>query len=173
MTRVIRWRTLGVVVLLACVIVAFAALAWGTFRPVPGHSVLGAPAPALTIKTFDGRTLSLQQLRGKPVVLNFWASWCVPCHQEQKALNTWAQIYGQRLSFVGVDIRDAEPAARSYLADERVQYVTGTATTGSYHDFGVQSPPDTFFIDRSGTIVARYTGALDNTNLDLYIGQVL
>ena len=173
MTRVIGWRTATLGFLAICIIVAFAALLWGTFKPVAGRSVLGSSAPDITLRTFDGRALTLQQLRGKPVVLNFWASWCVPCHQEQKTLNERAQMYGTKLAFVGVDIQDSDNAARSYLSAEHVAYVTGSVTSGHYADFGVKAPPDTFFIDRAGTIVARYTGPLDGTNLDLYIGQVL
>jgi len=103
-------------------------------------------------------------------VLNFWASWCVPCRQEAPVLNAAARRYDGRVQFLGADIKDSDQAARAYLSELGVPYLAGPISQGSEKDFGVSAPPETFFIDRQGSIVARITGPVDAKRLDVYLG---
>ena len=155
------------------VAVVLTALTWGTIRATaPQPTLVGSAAPDITLKGFDGRVSSLGQLRGEPVVLNFWASWCQSCDQEQAALNRAAATNSKRVHFVGADISDSEPAAKAYLADQRVNYLTGVADSHGAAAYHVKSPPETFLIDARGIIVARFTGPIDAANLSLYMTRI-
>jgi len=166
-----RLRRVGIGVTALFVAVVLTALTWGTIRATtPQTTLVGATAPELSLKTFDARVISLQSLRGRPVVLNFWASWCQTCHQEQAALNAAADRNGAQ--FLGVDIQDSQSAARSYLLDEHVSYPSGTSDARTVSEYRVKSPPETFFINARGLVVARYTGPIDAANLALYMTQI-
>ena len=131
--------------------------------------LLGQPAPDMTFAALDGRYLELSTFRGGPLVVNFWASWCVPCKQEAPVLNAAARDYEGRVQFVGVDIQDSDSAARTYQAEVLTPYPVGPATKGSYRDWGVIAPPETFFIDRQGLVVAKIVGPVDRQRLEVYL----
>jgi len=133
-------------------------------------SLLGQGSPDITIAALDGRQLALSDFRGTPLVVNFWASWCVPCRQEAPALNAAAREYKGRVQFLGVDIQDSDSAARAYQAEFMSPYPVGPAIKGSYREWGVTAPPETFFIDRQGVVVSKVVGRVDDNLLKVYIG---
>lgn len=150
-----------------------AALAWSLVRAersTPEQS--GQAVPGITVAALDGSEVRLQDLRGMPVVLNFWASWCVPCRQEAPALNAAASAYAGRIRFLGVDIQDSDQPARAYQDQVRSPYPVGPAVRGSERDFGVTAPPETFFIDRAGVVSARVVGPLQARRLELAIEEL-
>lgn len=114
------------------------------------------PAPAFSLPRVTGAgKLSLASLRGKVVVLNFWASDCVPCKQEQKQLNAASDRWlGKGVVFLGMDEVEVRSFARGYLTHYKVPYVSvadgDSSVAGRY---GVTGTPETFFIDRRGRIV--------------------
>jgi cytochrome c biogenesis protein CcmG/thiol:disulfide interchange protein DsbE len=121
------------------------------------------PAPEFRLPRLDtGKTLDLADLRGRPVVLNFWASWCVPCKDEAPLLERAWQIYrGRGLSVVGVNIQDLEREARRFVA------ATGTTfpnvrdgDNSTYQAYGLTGVPETFFVDRQGRILHKFPGAV-------------
>ncbi len=148
------------------------ALGWGLVHPAGAHptSVVGRPAPELTVQVLGGGRLRLSELRGRPVVLNFWASWCGPCHEEQPVLDAAARRLQGRVSFVGVDLRDSTAAAQAYRRQEAVPYPVGSARIPAA--YGVTGPPETFFIDSQGVVVARFVGPLDGPALNRYLQLV-
>lgn len=168
MTRRLGWGAGA-----ALVAVLLAAAGWGMLHPVGpgGGTLIGRPAPALSLRTFDGRTVSLASLRGTPVVLNFWASWCTPCHVEDPHLQRAARDTGGQVAFMGVNFRDDESAARAYAAAAGDPYPVGRPTTG-LDGWGVTAPPHTFFIDAGGTVTASFTGPVDLPILQRYLGLV-
>jgi thiol-disulfide isomerase/thioredoxin len=124
------------------------------------------PLPAFSGETFDGTTLDLASLRGQPLVLNFWSSWCGPCRQEQEGLelaNTELARRGARM--VGVNIRDDRGAATSYLEEFEVGYpsvfdrpaVLAARLGALAPQLG---PPFTLVVDADGQVAATVTGAL-------------
>lgn len=119
------------------------------------------PVPALTLPTFDGPSISLTSLQGHPVILNFWASWCVPCRDEAPLLEaTWEEFRGQGLIVLGVDTQDLETPARAFLKEFGVTYPNARDPDGTVGRlFGTTGVPETFFIDREGRIREKFPGA--------------
>ncbi len=170
-----RPARLGLAIGGVAALMLISSLTWGLVSAAQRAPInlVGQAAPALTLRSLqDGREIRVANLRGTPVVLNFWASWCVPCRQEAPVLNAAARRYDGRVQFLGADIKDNDQAARAYLTELAVPYPAGPITRGSEKDFGVNAPPDTFFIDRQGSIVSRITGPVDARRLNAFLGLV-
>ena len=131
-------------------------------RDVPSPLV-GRPAVAFSLTTFDGQSLSLEGLRGKVVVLNFWASWCNPaCYEEAPVLERgWRAWRDRGVMVVGVDIQDTVEAAERFMHQFSLTFPNARDLSGKVSiDYGVYGVPETFFIDRRGRIRAKHVGAV-------------
>jgi cytochrome c biogenesis protein CcmG/thiol:disulfide interchange protein DsbE len=140
-------------------------------RAIPSPLV-GRPAPRFSLALFDGGRLSLDELRGKVVVVNFWASWCYPaCYEEAPVLEQGWRRYKERgVVVLGVDIQDTEEAARKFMKQFSLTFPNGPDPGGKISvDFGVYGVPETFFIDRNGRIGKKHVGAVTET---LFTGEV-
>ncbi len=124
--------------------------------PVPFNS----PAPDFTLAAYDGQTYHLADLRGKVVVINFWASWCQPCKDEAPELeNTWRHYKDRNVLFLGIGYVDTETEAKAYLKEFNITYPNGpdlgTRISQAYRIRGV---PETYFIDSAGRLVYSKIG---------------
>src|SRR5688500_2235053 len=121
-------------------------LAWGFLAP-------GAPpqeaAPDFELELLEGGTLSSEDLKGHPVVLNFWASWCIPCREEMPAFERmWDRYRDDGIRIVGVNLQDSRQGAQEFVDDVQVTYPIALDDDGSLaSDLGVRGLPQTFFID--------------------------
>lgn len=117
-------------------------------------------APDFTLTTFDGRSISLQSLRGSVVVVNFWASWCDPCKDEAADLEAFWRAYGDRgVVMLGVDYVDTETEARAYLAQFDITYPNGPDLgTRISQAFRIKGVPETYIIDKNGSLVTNIIG---------------
>ena len=131
-------------------------------RDVPSPLV-NRPAAAFALTTFGGQPMSLEKLRGKIVVVNFWASWCHPaCYEEAPVLERGWRVWQDRgVTVVGIDIQDTDEAAQRFIRDFSLTFPNARDTSGKVSiDYGVYGVPETFFIDRQGRIRAKHVGAV-------------
>jgi cytochrome c biogenesis protein CcmG/thiol:disulfide interchange protein DsbE len=131
-------------------------------RDIPSPLV-GRPAAAFALTTFDGAPMDLAALRGRVVVLNFWASWCYPaCYEEAPVLERGWRAYKDRgVVVLGVDIQDKDEAALKFIKQFSLTFPNAPDRAGKVSvDYGVYGVPETFFIDREGRIRVKHVGAV-------------
>ena len=142
-------------------------------------ALLGKPAPEFSYSTFDGSSIALSSLRGKPVMINCWGSWCVPCKDEAPVLReAWAKYQNTDVQFVGVAIWDKPELARQFAAQEGARWTNGMDEDGKIAiDYGVYGVPESFFISREGVLVDRFvgpfTGQAGGARLEQYLQRLL
>jgi cytochrome c biogenesis protein CcmG/thiol:disulfide interchange protein DsbE len=158
-----RWRRLLITVLPILAIVG--VLAYGFHRDPRYISspLIGHQAPPFTLTLFDGKKLSLDDLRGKAVFINFWSSWCSPCRAEARQLEaSWQRLKDRDLVFLGIDIQDTDQDATAFLKEFGVTYSNGRDPSAKIAiDYGVWGIPESFFIDPEGRITYKHVGALE------------
>jgi DsbE subfamily thiol:disulfide oxidoreductase len=133
------------------------------------QSLTRSPARNFTISRLGGGTIDLASLKGRPVLVNFWASWCVPCREEASTLERAWQTYEPRgVAFVGINIWDSETTASDFTNQFGLTYPNGVDADGKVAiDYGVRGVPETFFIDRQGMLVSKYVGPVLNNGSGL------
>ena len=163
------------------VVVGFIAfLGWGlsnktSVTGLSGATRVGKPAPEFTAQSFDGETIQISGLQGRPVVLNFWSSTCPPCREEARLLESASRDYGDDgVEFLGVNIQDFDGPAREFLEEFGVTYPNVPDRSGAVTiDYGVVGLPVTFFINAEGVVVGRWVGAIKNDRLRTAIDDLL
>jgi cytochrome c biogenesis protein CcmG/thiol:disulfide interchange protein DsbE len=116
----------------------------------------------------------LSAMPDQPVVVNFWASWCLPCEDEAPVLERVARRYRDRVAFVGIDVQDSEANARAFLDRYRVSYPNGPDPDGAISiDYGMSGVPESYFISRDRRIVRKWAGPLDEPRLVAFLDELL
>jgi cytochrome c biogenesis protein CcmG/thiol:disulfide interchange protein DsbE len=162
--RIARYSAVALIVGLALVLTL-------AFRRDP-HDIktgtVGKPAPAFTLPSLaDGTSVSLDQYKGKIVILNFWSSWCIPCKEENPALtNVWERYRGTDVVLLGVVFQDSADAARAYTSRLGNTWASAIDDNGQIAlSYGVFGPPETYFIGADGVIAGRHIGPIDESTL--------
>jgi peroxiredoxin len=134
----------------------------GPARPPPRGLVPAArrkPAPDLQVTAFDGRTITLDGFRGRPVLVNFFESWCPICQVEQPDLSQVARAFAGRVGFVGVSYHDTVAAGRAYQRRFGIPYPLANDPSGrTWARWGVPYQPVTVLVDKQGRIAERFDG---------------
>ena len=155
----------------ALAFVLVAALGAALLRPKSddnaGDPLLNKPAPTFTLATLDGGKLSSAQLRGQPLVLNFWASWCVPCREEAPLLRELSEQRNGKLRVVGVLFQDKnQTQIRKFIADYGLSYPNLLDTDlKTSIDYGLTGVPETVFISADGVVKSVDRGGLSRERL--------
>jgi cytochrome c biogenesis protein CcmG/thiol:disulfide interchange protein DsbE len=160
MTR--RVKTTAQLLALACVAGLLALLVWqlGHQQHAPG---VGAMAPAFTLNRLGGPgKISLAAYRGKPVVLNFWASWCEPCKGEAAVLERdWTSYRDRGVVFLGVDYHDLASDARRFVNAHELTFPMLEDGSGKVTgDYGISQVPETYVLNRQGRVVLHLAGPI-------------
>ena len=153
---------------------AWAALLATRGLPAAGPQV-GDPAPDFAVADLEGQPLRLADLAGRPVIVNFWASWCGPCVEEFPVLARALREHQEDgLAVVGVVVRDNSEAARGFMARMDASWPAAMDPGEEVaRRFGIYAPPETFFIGADGTIAARQIGQLTAADLERQLTLIL
>ena len=157
-----RWQTY----LVFSVLFAFLFLmAWGILYNQSSDLKVGSPAPAFSLETYDGSLVSLDDLKGRVVLINFWSSWCDPCDTEAPEIESAWQYFKteDRIAFVGIAYADTQSGARRFIEDHQITFPNG-ADLGSEisNAYRVRAVPESFLIDPQGNLAAVKYGAFES-----------
>lgn len=151
-------------------------LAYGLISKGSANVDVGQKAPDGPLPRLDGQgTSSLAHYRGRWVLVNFWASWCVPCREESPALEDFfRQHRAQRFTVLGIDTRDLSDDGRSFVAKYGVTYPQLRDGDGnSAHDYGTTGVPENFLVNPRGRLVLIQRGPVDEGYLDRYVAPLI
>lgn len=169
------WIVLGIVALVA-VIIGADLLAGGTL-PLGEQAELTkdmGPAPNFVVKIIDGRKVSLKDFKGKPLIINFWASWCPPCREETPLLVETAKRYKGRVDFLGIVFQDTVANVRQFYSEFDIPYPSAVdPTEAASQAYKITGVPETFFIDAKGHLRGQVIGAINKETLTKMIDETL
>ena len=150
-----------------------ATLALIAFAPFAASA---RPAPSFSVKTLEGKPLKSSDLRQKPMIVDFWATWCAPCRASMPHLSTMQSRYEkQGLTVIGMSVDESGPQGVRKFADKLgVKFTLAMANDEILDAYGpIRSIPTTFFINRKGDIVRRVVGYIDGETMDDYVKEIL
>ena len=135
-------------------------------------------AKDFTVLNAEGQSVKLSQRLGKPIILNFWATWCGPCQMEMPAFDTLAAQYGEDVDFMMINLtdgaRDSVESAAAFIESKGYSFPLYFDTTLTAADtYGAYSIPLTVFINKNGEVVQTHVGAMDEATLERYIKNLL
>ena len=171
----------GLPVLGLLALLGWASLGRGGGSPFGVNRVFGQvevsarPAAPFRLVLMDGRPVNLDDLKGKVVLVDFWASWCAPCRQEAPVLKQVYQEYaGRPVEFIGINIWDRREGAVQYLEQFEVPYPNGIDESGAIAiDYGVRGIPEKFFIDSQGVVRQKFVGPMHADALRSALDELL
>ncbi|GAB4521457.1 MAG: hypothetical protein Fur0018_01980 [Anaerolineales bacterium] len=131
---------------------------------------VGAPAPDFSLPSLKGETISLSGFRGRPVVVNFWASWCGPCRLEMPDIQAQAEKWGDALVILGVNAGEPRGDAQAFVDELGLTFpILLDADNQAQRAYLVQGLPTTIVVDAQGIVQARHIGYMSGEQLDAYL----
>lgn len=133
----------------------------------------GSPAPDFELKNLSGNTIHLSDLRGRPVIINFWATWCVPCRQEMPLIESKYEKYAKEFEVLAVNFNEPEADVQAYVNDLGLTFNVLLDPGGNIQKlYRIRGYPTTYIIDADGNIRAEHIGALSESQLDSYLKMI-
>jgi cytochrome c biogenesis protein CcmG/thiol:disulfide interchange protein DsbE len=156
-----RWRRRWRAAFLLLPAIGFVALLWFGLQRADPKVEAESRVPAFQLPRLEGGSLSSSELEGRPVVVNFWASWCIPCREEAPLLErTWREYKDKGVVIVGINIKDSITAAREFVDEFDITYPIVRDESGELErDFGLTGLPETFFIDHEWEFIGSASGS--------------
>lgn len=163
----------GILITVALVVILSAGL--GKDPQHIDSPLIGKQAPDFALKAVGtGETIDLTQFRGKPLVVNFWATWCRPCYEEHPVLVSNAQLMQGQVQFLGVVFQDKEEKIQQFLNERGTAYPTLVDQAGKTAiAYGVGGVPETFFLNKDGKVVAKFEGPIDPESLQQNVRKAM
>ena len=168
-----RWAA-GVTLVVAAALVALLATRPPATATEVDTPLVGQSAPGIAGATLGGGSFTLAAERGRWVVVNFFASWCPPCEQEQPELVAFAYAHRSAgdAALVGVVFDDGASTARSFMRSTGASWPSVADPSGQIAlDYGVRGPPETFLVSPGGTVVAHFDGPMTSAALDYWLAR--
>ncbi len=172
-------------IMMALCLLAFMASGCGSAAETPAKTkTVAAPAsnvsididsvaPDFTLTTLDGRQLKLSELRGKPVFLNFWATWCPPCVGEMPHFQSLYPKYKDKMHFLAVSIDREKSPVETFAKDKKLTFPIGTDLKQAVASlYRIEAVPTSFLLDKDGKIVAYHLGGMSAKELDGFLSQI-
>ena len=153
--------------------ISIATLALLVLAPSPSHA---RQAPSFSVRTLEGKPLRSTELRNRPLVVDFWATWCGPCRASMPHLSRMQSRYEKRgLAVIGMSVDDGGARSVQRFASRLgVKFTLAMANDEILDAYGpIRSIPTTFFINRKGDIVRRVVGYIDDETMDDYVKEIL
>ncbi|RME44340.1 MAG: TlpA family protein disulfide reductase [Chloroflexi bacterium] len=188
------WLAGGCAIIVACLIAAGmgATLGWAVFGSrlsgagasadsAPATSTrlrgnpVGQPAPAFTLRDVEGTEVTLKDFRGRPVLINFWATWCAPCRSEMPIIEeAYQQHQDEGLIVLAIDVQENPELARTFAGWLGISFTILDDGAGDVARlYRVTAFPTSFFVDRNGVIRAWQVGAMNRSTLDRHLGKIM
>lgn len=134
---------------------------------------VGSPAADFSLQTLNGGTQKLSDLRGKPVMINFWATWCPPCEAEMPMFQQYAEKYADQLVILGVNYAEEKDLVADFVQDYGLTFPILLDSDGSVaYQYYVRSYPSTFFVDADGVVRSQHLGLMSEELLVAYLETV-
>ena len=135
----------------------------------------GKPAPDFTLELYNGGSLTLSEIKGTPVLVNFWASWCPSCRDEAPGMEkVWREYRDRGVLFIGIAVQDREADARAFLKEFDITYPNGPDKTNRISvNYGLTGVPEATFVNRDGLAVHNHIGPMTPGELRTYLDEIL
>ncbi|MDE3074240.1 MAG: TlpA family protein disulfide reductase [Chloroflexota bacterium] len=162
----------GLLVAAPLAVALLAAGGWWYLQRAPSTPAVGRVAPGFQLPSLDGKDMALNDFRGRPVLVNIWATWCGPCKEEMPTLQSASQSHPQ-LVVLGVDNAESAIVVRPYVNKVGVTFPILLDLDGSLIDrYRVVGTPTSYFVDKDGVMRAIHLGAMDAGTLKLELAKI-
>lgn len=159
--------------ILIAIFIFFSGSTLNSDRKANYPPTVGSPAPEFNLEVINGEKMGLNDLLGKPVVLNFWATWCQPCRNEMPLFQRYAVKLIDQVHFIGINEQEAPGTVNQYLNEFGITFPILLDMTGDIaQTYYVRSFPSTFFIGSDGVLRAQHIGELDEKMLVIYLNTI-
>lgn len=166
---------LGILIAGFTTFLAIGVLGTSTATGRSGKELVGKKTPFFVAPKVGGQLISLEDYKERPLILNFWASWCPPCRDETPGMErVWRKYKDEGVIILGINVQDGEKEAERYISEFGVTFSNALDLDGSITvDYGITGLPVTFFINKKGFVIGRWVGSISEDKLDNRVSSLI